>query len=135
MIFKRGPQCAPWPQELKKSLTWIGLSKGDRQGKWMTGRRVKEALHIRMRKGEVMNVDAGLTVSDQWKALIFLATILCVHLRKSDRLYANQTPVYAYYIQKKKNGTPEIEGAAGDESRALSSRTSDHASDVCWIQT
>ena len=28
----------------------------------MTERRVKEALHIHMRKGEVMNVDAGLTL-------------------------------------------------------------------------
>ena len=36
----------------------------------MTERRVKEALHIQMRKGEVMNVDAGLTLSEQWKGVI-----------------------------------------------------------------
>ena len=36
----------------------------------MTERRVKEALRIQMRKGEVMNVDAGLTLSEQWKVLL-----------------------------------------------------------------
>ena len=36
----------------------------------MTERRVKEALHIQMRKGEVINVDAGLTLSEQWKGVI-----------------------------------------------------------------
>ena len=24
--FQKGAQCAPWPQELKKSLAWTGLS-------------------------------------------------------------------------------------------------------------
>ena len=23
--FQKGAQCAPWPEELKKSLAWIGL--------------------------------------------------------------------------------------------------------------
>ena len=37
----------------------------------ITERRVKEALHRnQMRKGEVMNVDAGLTLSEQWKGVI-----------------------------------------------------------------
>ena len=40
------------------------------RAKGMTERRVKEALPIQLRKREVMNVDAGLRLTEQWKAVV-----------------------------------------------------------------
>ena len=50
--FQKGAQCAPWPQELKESLAWIGLSQNFRHPKHFSKNGKEQSLGIFYRSWE-----------------------------------------------------------------------------------